>query len=417
MTKARWRPAAALSLLVTAVLGASAQKASDQLTYDGPIVIRKGGTYRGNWQSLDPKKPAVEVATREPVIIEYSNIRSRGTLIRSAYVRANLTVRHTRGVGLNPGVPASEKRHPGRFLLIDEFESAVIENNELIGTSGMHFRKYLGDPAKGQTVKILRNRARNIDGRFSDGEDRFSDTGFQIVQFVQFNAVQDIAGAEIAWNEIINEPGKSRVEENINMYGARGTAKSPISIHNNYIQGAYPAQPTSDKYSGGGLMLGDGGSKDKEGAVAYIRAFRNQIIGTSNQGIAIAAGYNVQAFENRVISSGLLPDGRPIPSQNVGVYVWDMHGDKKHGTFYNNVIRDNLVGWARPLISKTAQHPTWFPDCAENDKGKSLCTGNRIFKGPITLQTERQEFLRWQNKVRDARIVLGPQEAAVAQGR
>jgi hypothetical protein len=409
MTRAGSRARVALTLLVTVLLGTSAQQQSSTLTYEGPIVIRKGGTYRGNWQSLDPNKAVIDIATREPVIIEYSNLQGRGTLIRSAYDRANVTVRHTRGVALNPNLPASAKRTPGRFLSLDEFESAVVENNELIGTSGMYFRKYLGDPGEGQTIRIVRNRARNIDGRYSDGENRFSDTGFYRVQFVQFNEVRDIAGAEIAWNEVINEPGKSRVEENINMYASRGTASSPISINNNYVQGAYPARPATDKYSGGGLMLADGGSKDAAGAVGFVQAFRNQIVGTSNQGIAIAAGNNVEAFENRVISSGYLPDGVPIASQNVGVYVWDMQGNKRYGTFYNNVIRDNLVSWARPLDSRTAQHPTWFPDCAKNAAGKSLCTGNRVLPSPPTLQMEKQEYARWQKKVRDARVVLGPQ--------
>lgn len=344
-----------LALLAAVLLGTSAQQTPAEITYDGPIKIRKGGTYRGNWRSLDPKTPAIDIATREPVIIEYSNVQGRGTLIHSAYDRANITIRNTRGVALNPGRPVGEKRSPGRFLLAEEFESAVIENNEMIGTSGMYFRKFLGDPSRGQTIKILRNRARNIDGRYSDGENRFSSTKFHLVQFVQFNDIRDVPDIEIAWNEVINEPGKSRVEENINMYGARGTAQSPISIHDNYIQGAYAVRPTTDKkYAGGGLMLGDGSSSTAEGAVGFIRAFHNQVVSTSNQGIAIAAGHDVEAYENRVISSGYLPGGKTIAAQNVGIYVWDVHRNKRHNTFYNNVVRDNLVGWAKPLVSPTS---------------------------------------------------------------
>ncbi|GBF06213.1 glycosyl hydrolase family 98 [Deinococcus aerius] len=402
-------PSSRLGLVLVAalVLGTSAQQSPTDLTYDGPITIRKGGTYRGNWRSLDPNKPAIDIATREPVIIEYSNVEGRGTLIHSAFDRANVTIRNTRGVALNPNLPASAKRAPGRFLNMEEFESAVVENNELIGTSGMYFRKYVGDPERGQTIKVLRNRALNIDGRYSDGEDQFSSTGYKLVQFVQFNDIKDIQGAEVAWNEVINEPGKSRVEEVINMYGSRGTASSRISIHDNYIQGAYPVHPGTDKYAGGGLMMGDGGSKTKEGAGGYIIAYRNQIVSTSNQGIAIASGNNIEVFENRVISSGYLPNGTPIAAQNVGMYVWDTAGNKQHGTFYNNLMRDNLVGWARPLKSPTAQNPLWLPDCATTTSGQSRCTGNRVLPGPITLQMERQEYERWQDKLRDADIVVG----------
>ncbi|MBB5366407.1 NPCBM/NEW2 domain-containing protein, partial [Deinococcus humi] len=70
--------------------------------YSGPLVITKGGTYRGNWQSLDPSTPAVYVKTSEPVIIEGSNLRGRGELIRGWFM--NLTVRNSNGYGMNPNV-------------------------------------------------------------------------------------------------------------------------------------------------------------------------------------------------------------------------------------------------------------------------------------------------------------------------
>lgn len=398
------RPGVSLLFFAAAMLITSPQTAGAAQSFDGPITIRKGGTYRGSWRSLDPNKAAVEIETSEPVIIEYSRIESRGPLIRGRYARANLTVRHTRGVGLNPNLPVSKKRHPGYFVHLEEFQNAYIHNNELTGTAGIYFRRYLGNAARGHTVRVLRNRARNIDGRYSTGKDQFSNTEFYRVQFVQFNDVKDIAKAEIAWNEVINEPGKSRVEENINMFSSRGTAQSPISIHDNYIQGAYPAQPTSRGYAGGGMMLGDGSASSLAAAGGFVRAFNNQIVGTSNQGIAVAAGHDIEVFNNRVISSGLLPDGRPIGSQNVGIYIWDLYGDQRRGTYFNNVARNNLIAWAKPMQSPTAQNPIWRPGCAPNK-----CNGNTTMPGPITLQVEAEEYKRWRAKVTSAKIVLGPQ--------
>jgi hypothetical protein len=393
-------------------LAQSAASSAASLKYNGPIVIRRGGTYRGNWQSLDPKVAAIDIATRERVIIEYSNIRSRGPLIRSAYDRANVVVRHTRGVALNPGRPLAEYRYPGRFLQLEEFESAVVENNEMIGTSGMYFRDYRGNAARGQTVKIRRNRARNIDGRYSTGPNTFSQDRARLVQFVQFNGVRALAGAEIAWNEVINEPGKSRPEENISIYVSSGTAASPILIHNNYIQGAYPANPTARPYSGGGMMLGDGGAKDLRNAAGFVRAYRNVIVGTSNQGIAVSAGHDIQVFQNRVMSSGYLPDGRPIPSQNVGIYIWDLNGDRKRGTFFNNSARDNLVGWQKPLQGRTATNNVWFPDCPavwrQGNRTVPGCGGNRSVPGRVTQTMERQEYASWLARVKAAGLELGP---------
>ncbi|UQN09757.1 hypothetical protein [Deinococcus sp. QL22] len=396
-----------LAMLCTALLGASAQA---QITYSAPITITKGGVYSGNWQSLNPDQPAVTVSTSEAVIIENSNIQSRGPLIRSRYVKANLTVRNSRGVALNPGLAASFRRTPGYFVHLEDFQNARIENNELIGTSGMYFYKFLGDSTIGHTIKILRNKALNIDGRYSSGPDTFSPTGFYRVQFTQFNDVKNISNAEIAWNQIINEPGKSRVEENINMYVSSGTPNSPIIIHNNYIQGAYPTNPATDTYGGGGIMLGDGQGSTVGKASAFLRAYNNQIISTSNQGIAISAGHNNEAYNNRVISSGLLPDGRRIASQNVGIYIWDLHGDKARNTFFNNVMYGNVVAWAQPAKSATAQNPFWFPNCDAEARSPKSCKNNTTIAGVVTRAMEAQEFDRWQAKLRASNVTIGPKQ-------
>jgi hypothetical protein len=50
-----------------------------QSPFAGPIVITYRGTYRGNWESTDPATYAVRVSTSEPVVIEMSRIRSKGT--------------------------------------------------------------------------------------------------------------------------------------------------------------------------------------------------------------------------------------------------------------------------------------------------------------------------------------------------
>lgn len=47
-------------------------------SYSGPVVITKGGTYTGNWESRDTNVPAIEVNTDQPVVIINSNIRGAG---------------------------------------------------------------------------------------------------------------------------------------------------------------------------------------------------------------------------------------------------------------------------------------------------------------------------------------------------
>jgi hypothetical protein len=371
------------------------------IPYGGPIVITQGGTYTGNWESQDATIPAVQVKTSEPVILENANIRSRSTLITANFVRAHLTVRDVRATALNPN---NTTKHPGRFLTAEEFNHLVVENNELTGTSGIYLRAWLGNPAT-DTVRILRNRVRNIDGRYSNGSNGYRND-FYRVQFVQFNAVRHIPNVEIAWNEVINEPFQSRVEDNINFHVSSGTAQSPIRVHDNFIQGGYDADPINAGYSGGGILLCDGSSPTVADACGYVQAFRNVVVSTVNYGIAISAGHDNIAYENRVVSSGRMPDGRIPKAQNVGMYVWDLHGDSSKynpPTFFNNVIRDNQVVWTKvdPVTGNTSNNPWWIPHCAAG-----ACP-NQALPSPFTLEGEKAEHSAWLARVAQQGITVG----------
>jgi parallel beta-helix repeat protein len=212
----------------------------------------------------------------------------------------------------------------------------------------------------------------------------------------------------VAWNEVVNDPGASRVEDNINIYLSSGTPDSPLRIHDNYIQGAYTIQPWQDSYSdgtysydwsysGGGILLGDGDTKVADQASAYVWAYDNQVVSTTNYGIAIAAGHDNQLYNNRIISCGLLPDGRAIAAQNVGAYIWDEYGVGL-GAFYNNGGYDNTIGWVQ---SEGTRNDWWVPDAA-------FWANNVHMPGLITLDTETTEYNSWLSKLADAGVVVGP---------
>lgn len=362
------------------------------IVYQSPITITKGGTYRGNWQSLNANVAAVTIKTSEPVIIENSKVRGRGHLIQIFKGSTNVTVRNTYGYGLNPKVVG---RIPGRFLDIDMPVNIVVENCYMQSTSGIS----LYNGSANQSVKIRYNRVRNIDGRKSDGKDGFI-AEFDWSQFVQLNQMRHVRGVEIAWNEVINEPYKSRVEDNISIYRSSGTSSSPILIHNNYIQGGYPANPARDEYSGGGIMLGDGSSSTISDAVGFVWAYNNHVVSTTNYGIAISAGHNNKFYNNRIISSGLLPNGTRLAAQNVGSYIWDINGDIFKGTFHNNFAHDNTIGWFGP---NGARNDMWLPGC---ESGK--CKNNKSLPNPISRHTEEAEFQIWLKKVASNKVVIGP---------
>jgi hypothetical protein len=299
----------------------------------------------------------------------------------------------------------------------------IIEHCEMRNTSGIWLLGYDGDLGPDQTFKFRFNRALNVDGRKSDGRGGFVDynlrtplaggkqeKGYYEVQFVQLDKVRHLGGIEIAWNEVINEPGNSRVEDNINIFLSSGTAQSPIQIHDNFIRGGYTIRPwqknsRDDKYrydwtySGGGIMLADGSAQTVEDAAGFVQAFSNQVVGTSNYGIAIAAGHDCCFHGNRMVSCGRLGDGRAIASQNVGGYIWDPHHDAKKDppTFFNNSAYDNVIGW----IAGNGRNDGWHPDAAKWEKNRSL-------PSPITLKTEDAEQDLWQQKLKQARVTVGP---------
>lgn len=363
-----------------------------------PLVITKGGIYSGAYESTVPTQSAITVKTAEPVIIENATLRGRGFLISGWGV--NLTVRNVEGETLLPNVSGWSK---GRAINVEEVRSLTAENNSFTG-GGIYVRKWLGDPAKGESIRILRNVFTNIDGRRSDGNGGLSG-GVEFRQAVQFNDVTRIPGAEIAWNQVTNTPGASAVEDNINLFLSSGTPQSPILIHDNYIQGAYPVPASGENFSGGGIMLGDGKASDPL-TNGYTRAYDNIIVGTSNYGLAIAGGSGIQAWGNRIVGSGRLPDGSRIPSQNVGLYVWDMHGagGQTPPAFGGHTFRDNAAGWTKVYPdTKTSQNPMWLPDCGRLG---TTCTNNSAL-GPQTLDSERAEWIRWQQKLTAAGVTVG----------
>ncbi|HZL37232.1 MAG TPA: hypothetical protein VFC78_18070 [Tepidisphaeraceae bacterium] len=385
----------------------------------GPLVISRGGVYHGTWVSGDPDIPAVLVKTTEPVTLEGCTLRGRGDLIATGVDHANITIRNTRGTGVNPGVAG---RTPGRFFTGESCDAVVIENNDLTHTAGIYFLSYGGDFKPPHTFKVLRNRARNMDGRKSDGHGGWLDfntrtpraggpaeNGFVEVQFVALDKVRHVPGIEIAWNEVINDPGESRVEDNINIYLSSGTVKNPIQIHDNFIRGAYTIDPAKSdihdsrfdydwQFSGGGILLGDGNPDSPENAPAFVEAYDNQVIDTSNYGIAIEVGHDSVFHDNRILSAGLLPDGRPIAAQNVGAGIWDGHhgADRSPPTFFNNSGRGNIIGW----VKGKGRNDWWTPDA-------KAWKANRRWPGQVTPEAQEAEWVRWNEKVRKRRLVLG----------
>jgi hypothetical protein len=391
------------SVLVTTALG--------DIAWSGPIIITQGGTYSGNWRSTDPHTAAVTVATTEPVLIENSFVTGPSDLINDPYWGNNLTVKNVVGVGTNPNISGQPY---GMFVdaqnpaLLD-VENCYFENVHY----GIWVRGYAGNRDGTQTITILNNRSRNLLGLVSDGNGGFlpGNQYWAWSHAIQLSNVFLVPGIRIGWNELINYPYRSLVNEVINLYDAGGTDASPAQIHDNFIEGAYPYDPAVNSYNGGGITT-DGSSSDTvASAPSFNHVYNNQVIGTVNMGIEFGAGHDNLAWNNTVISSGLLPNGAKIPAQNVGLTIYDVYGNRARGTMYNNDMHGNTVGWmcwAARCAWDGYRNDEYFPD----DSG-DYGTNSSVAANPIPLAAETKQYSLWLSRTAANGIVVGPRDTSV----
>ena len=380
--------------------------------WSGPLTITQGGTYSGNWKSTSPTTPAVTVATTAPVLIQNSYLTGPSDLIAAPYYGNNITVKNVIGIGVNPNVLGQAN---GLFVNVISPSLLDVENCYFESVLfGVYVRGYGGNFDGTQTITILNNRGRNILGLESNGNNGYltGETNWQWAHAIQLSEINSVPGITIAWNEIVNYPNQSLVNENINMYDSGGTSSSPAEFHDNYIQGAYPYNPPVDAYNGGGYVTDGSGSDTVATASAFNSVYNNQIVGTVNMAIEFSSGHDNVAYNNRAVSSGLLADGAKIPAQNVGLAIDDIYGNIENGSMYNNNMYSNTVGWM-----------CWAPRCAANgyrndeyfpNDSSDYSTNASIATNPITLQLENNEYSTWLQKIASNQMVVGPVVAGSA---
>lgn len=369
------------------------------VAYSGPILITKGGTYSGNWESTDPNIAAVSIKTKEPVIIENCHVRGPGNLIASRFSLADgftdvdVTVRNCVGVGTNQTKGAIDPTSVGSHFFIGVYpRRAIIENNYYSNTTGVWV---IGNLQAGATseLRVVGNRVRNVIGRRN------------AIAVTEVNATPKL---EVAWNEIINDPFASFQEDVILTYKVLGSAADPARLHHNFIDGAYPANPRVDSSTGSGINAGDSG--DSTSGNQFVYAQNNHVVRAVNVGMFIAAGTDNLLSNNRIFRSGFLPDGSRINHRFTGIYVWDCcYGQVASGFFKNNIARDNLVGFESvEPDGKVIRHDNKLDDCAKDAAGNSLCTGNTTPSGRVTIAMEDAERSVWLDKVAENGKPIGP---------
>ena len=382
--------------LVVVLCGLGVASQAQTVNYLTPIIITQGGTYTGNYQSLSSGVPCVRVATNAPVVLDGCLLSGAGNLIEAGE-GANLTVRNCSGQGLAPTV---NDQAPGRFLDAYRAQRLVIEHNAFASTSGIVVNRWSGTGLPGQILMVRYNRVRNIDGRWRNAG------GSTHSSFLLLNTVLQVAGVEISYNEVVNTPDQSLVEDNINFYNSSGTAHSSIHVHDNFVRGAYPFPATANGFTGTGMTT-DGDAGTLAEAAGYIEADHNQFVGTGNAAMNLAAGHDIYYHDNRAVTSGTLPDGRRFNAGYAALGVFNYY-HQPASVYFNNRVENNTVGYVR----WGANDP--YQDRQDLSPGAcGPCTGTVHLPNPITPATEDAEWAVWQMKLKQAAVAVGPSDGTM----
>ncbi len=359
--------------------------------YSGPIEIKRGGVYTGNYKSDDTNVPAITISTNDPVEITGCNIVSSGIAIK-AFGGTKLNIHHNNITGQKP----TGNNQWGRALDDYHPQYLIFENNNVNHTGGL-----MVDHSDNNTrsAVIRFNKFFNTDKRkvdLSEGDHRAT---------ILFNTVLPITG-EISWNYFHNGLDSSYVEDNINFGNSGGLKDSFFLIHDNFIWGAYPYPSTANHFTGSGISIeGEPGHNKFENTSQYIKIFNNQVISTCNGGINISHGHDISAEWNTIISSGMYPNGVKSDRFWGGCAIWN-GSNLSADVFKNLVIKNNTIGYVRPGVNVPFTDRQDYVVVA----GSILNVqpgDNKALPNPITLQTELDQVAVWEKKLADSRIISG----------
>jgi len=361
----------------------------------GPIKITSGGTYSGNWSSSDSSTPAVTINTDAPVTIQDSVISSKGTLIslQGASTGANVTIENVTGTALDPGVSGAQR---GVFVNATKVTSLVVKNCSITGASfGI---KIAG--AAPTTLQITNNLATDLEDRASDGNGGFLASRPSLGHFIILNGVSALSGAEIAWNKSVQTIGQTSTEDVINIFNSQGSQGHPISVHDNYMEGA--SSPVTD-----------GAATNPTQVTAFVQFQANEVVATSGTGVGIASGHDVSASANRIVSCGKDGSGKWYAWGANGVVIWNYYAST---LFYNNTITGTVGGMVGPTTSQAPKaFDAWIngPDAA--DAGTSISPNDFsdpcLANGTVNLQAESAERAFWAAKIAAAGETIGDQHS------
>jgi len=162
-------------------------------------------------------------------------------------------------------------------------------------------------------LRITNVRSRNVIGLSGDYR--------HCVQLANVHS----ANIQVQYVESYNEPGKSRIEDTINLYNAGGTSTTtPLRGKGFYLHGSYPF-PVSDTTFSGAALSADGSGNTNEVQSQFIKLQDAWLVSNCNAAANIATGNNIAYSNLHAVTSGYLPDGSLLASSYAGFWIGDYY--------------------------------------------------------------------------------------------
>jgi chitinase len=345
----------------------------------GQIVITRGGTYTFAIGNNNPNIPAVEIKTTELVRLYRCTIWSMGLGIQATEGNASVQIDSCTIWIVPPGGDAIQVHNPGPECLVSHCSISGATN--AIEISDWR-------PSTNSWVSINWNRITNCQ---NDGH------------AILLNGIRSDPNIAIGWNEITNQFGRSKPADAINIYQSSGMPGAPILVHNNFVQGVAPPNPSQTGFTSSGIVTDGITHGDASRATANVEIAYNQVVGCPTTGIALAMGLMQIAHHNTIVSSGLAPNGQPYAWAWLGICI---EGDSRYqpaAWLKWMQLQNNVVGCNDHTGSRTDLF-LWYPDVSD-----SYCQGNvSLHDGPITLADEQVQWTAWKQKIASNHVTVGP---------
>lgn len=348
------------------------------------------------WENAYKSVPIIDIKTYKKIVIENCVFVGAGDFVHARFPNSDVTIKNCVFVGLEPTIKDMPR---GTVLYSASGKYVDVQNNYMEQVRGVYVEE-----SKYNTINIRANKVKNIDGRFSNTASRASTRSNEYVvrapaYFVKLSLVS-VTTASIMYNEVINYPGQSAVQDIIYVtkLAAHGYGDEypNLNIEYNFLYGnwSYPFSDRNENYQGAAIRL------TGKGTSASITIYENSVI--SGKDIRFEVGSGHQVRNNVKMFSHLMPDGSPYVPPIYTFNIVDPFNLKTVGpmnieansVYHLNKIlvtdRDSASSWDSVALNTTTSY-------RGNTEGENT-----------TLRDEQDEYARWRYVTTEKGVNIGP---------